>query len=804
LTRLWLGAELRARWRVHIVLALLIGVVGTVVLTTGAGARATSSAYGRFLERQAIPTVEFDSLDTDTASVVGHLPGAAAAGTYSPMFLVPIREGQDPRDAFNGNFISFAAADTNYGRTVDRPIVVAGRLPRPDAVDEVAINESGRDALELDVGSRTATRSIAADEGPAFMAGRYDELTAHGPAPTVRVVGVIRTRLDLVHASYAPNYFLGGPAFYKAYERDTLKYLPQLDVRLQRASDAPKYMAAARETVEEANGTDTFSGRTLSTALHSIRDATRVQALSLGLVALAAAVAGLLGLALMAARSTATMAEAFPPLRAMGVTRPGRARLAASALLPATVGGVVLALIGAVLASRLFPTALARRLGPSPGMSFDAVALLPGALVLLAVVLGAAAFSAYRWRPTPLVQSGLYVGPFDRLAGTLPPSPRIGLRWALPRRDAVAGRGRAAVTGAVIGVIALVAAFTYAAGLNHLVTTPSAYGWTFDSDGGGGTDPNETAQMAETLQQNPMVGDVAVARISGDIRVDKASADIYGFESLRGQIGPAVLSGRAPVGQDEILLGSKVARQVHKGVGDDVVLALGPGAPPATLHVVGIGLLPTIESDQFAGGVAMTRAGLEHIPAQAGPELQKLFEENTHVNALWRVKPGVNRERAIAALRKEGLVSLVAEPPGDVRNLDLVRSYPIWLAGFLAAIGLFTVLNALVVSARRRSQQVGILRALGLTRGQIVGAVSTQGASMCLVGALIGVPIGIALGRWTWAASARQLGVAEGLGAPFATVVAIIGFGLVLLLLLGATAGWIAGRATPSSALRVP
>ena len=75
---------------------------------------------------------------------------------------------------------------------------------------------------------------------------------------------------------------------------------------------------------------------------------------------------------------------------------------------------------------------------------------------------------------------------------------------------------------------------------------------------------------------------------------------------------------------------------------------------------------------------------------------------------------------------------------------------------------------------------------------------------MCVIGALIGVPIGIALGRWTWAASAHQIGVAEDLGAPFGTVLAVIGAGLVLLLVLGATAGWVAGRALPSSALRAP
>src|SRR5205085_7859923 len=121
-------------------------------------------------------------------------------------------------------------------------------------------------------------------------------------------------------------------------------------------------------------------------------------------------------------------------------------------------------------------------------------------------------------------------------------------------------------------------------------------------------------------------------------------------------------------------------------------------------------------------------------------------------------------------------------PPGDVHNLDLVRSYPLWLAGFLATVGLFTILNALAVSARRRSQQVGILRALGLTRPQIVGAVSSQGVTMAGCGALVGIPLGIALGRWTWAASAHQLGVSQQLGAPLAVLFTVVAVGLVLML----------------------
>jgi hypothetical protein len=309
--------------------------------------------------------------------------------------------------------------------------------------------------------------------------------------------------------------------------------------------------------------------------------------------------------------------------------------------------------------------------------------------------------------------------------------------------------------------------------------------------------------MRDELLHQPLVGDVGLARIAGSATVDSLTGtDVYGFESTRGHFGPSVLSGREPIGPDEILLGTKTARSIHKGLGSTVKLVLGPGAPPVTLHVVGIGLLPSIESDQLAHGAAMTRAGIEQIPGD-NQQLRDFFNQDTHLDAIYRLAPGVNRTTALAQL-KDKYISYLSTAPGDVHNLDLVRSYPLWLAGFLAAVGLVTVVNALVVSARRRSQQVGILRALGLTRGQIVGAVSSQGATMSVAGALIGIPVGIAIGRWAWAASAHQLGVSPALGAPLAVLFAVVGFGLVLLLLLGATAGWWAGRATPATTLRTP
>src|SRR5205807_10626942 len=122
-----------------------------------------------------------------------------------------------------------------------------------------------------------------------FRSGQYDKLTIHGPKPSVRVVGVIRTRLDLVHVSYAGKYFLATPAFHRAYG-DIFSFGPQLDVLLTNHGGASRFVNAAHTTEEEKypESATSFSARTTKSSLTSIRDATRVQALSLGLVAGAA------------------------------------------------------------------------------------------------------------------------------------------------------------------------------------------------------------------------------------------------------------------------------------------------------------------------------------------------------------------------------------------------------------------------------------------------------------------------------------------------------------------------------------
>jgi ABC-type lipoprotein release transport system permease subunit len=780
-SRLWCRAEYRRSWFQYVIVALLIGCVGAAVLTCVAAARRTDSAFDRYVEAQAIPALESGVADPSqsakVAADVAKLPGVRTVGVYDAVFAAPDRPDVLPGD----DFLVFTPLDNDYGRTIDRLIVLDGRMPAPGAADEVIVNERAVSRLGLRVGARVQLRSIGATEADAMQRGDYDKITFAGPKPVVTVVGVGRARTDLFGSSYVSQYALASPAFTKSYRSKIYGFGAQLDARLEPGAD--------HVGVSKAMGSLTGSEvQDLGNAASALRDTARIQSVALLLIALTALLAGALVVGQAIGRMVRSNRPDFVALSQLGVDRPARVRAATIAFLPGALAGSALALIGAWIGSRWFPTGLLRQAEVATGMQLDGyVFALGGAAIVIAVLLRAAAGAAraaarqrtHRVRPMSWT---------DRVAARLAPPGATGIRWAVGRAER--RRPLSGVVAAIVGVAGLLAVTTYTNQLEHIVNTPATYGVPVDASAEVGNDPKILAQLRDAVLAKNTIGDVAAYEVASRVTANGVTMQGWAFEDVRGHIEPTVVHGRAPTRDSEALLGTQTAKALGVSVNDRVRVR-GTTSEGRELTVVGFGLFPNSDTDEIATGILTTRDTLDAMQ----PE-----EPRFGVGFRW--KPSVDVAAESASFGGIGVDLTPGGLPPDIANMRVVRSYPWWLAGFLVVLSVLATTNALVVATRRRRHEMAILGAIGFSRRQLTEAVAIQGVTVGLLAAIIGIPAGLAIGKWVWATHADRVGLSTTISIPVGAAIAVGTITIALTVLIAVATARSALRARLATALQ--
>lgn len=94
-----------------------------------------------------------------------------------------------------------------------------------------------------------------------------------------------------------------------------------------------------------------------------------------------------------------------------------------------------------------------------------------------------------------------------------------------------------------------------------------------------------------------------------------------------------------------------------------------------------------------------------------------------------------------------------------------------------------------------------MLKILGFTPGQVRATVVWQ-ATALVAAAAIGIPLGVAAGRWAWQAFADGLGIVPAPVVPLFVVLATIPAGVLLANLAAALPARAAGRTKPATVLR--
>lgn len=256
----------------------------------------------------------------------------------------------------------------------------------------------------------------------------------------------------------------------------------------------------------------------------------------------------------------------------------------------------------------------------------------------------------------------------------------------------------------------------------------------------------------------------------------------------------AIASGSdlARADADEALVPAALAAEFGVKVGDRVTLRrLAParrvcedgkwievegGAAGAARSFRVVGLLAN-------GGLGAARRIV--VPFESGAALYS----DAPLLPLWlgRLAPHATSDD-LAARLKEGF--LVERPKGALvgERIDqrAFRKSLSVTSGLALLLGLFVIYNAFSLALVERVREIGLLRALGLTRGEIARAVLLEGLLLSALGALLGLVLTVGLVGFMAARHITTLGADKPLAivdVPWGLAAGIVGLGTLFALL---------------------
>jgi ABC-type lipoprotein release transport system permease subunit len=785
----WLRAEARRDGRRWLFLALLVGLFGGAVLAAAAGARRTETSYHRFLAATKAPDLflfqnrgEPDSPFADFShQEVIALPEVARVGQVAAFSV-----------ASPSSVALLAPLDDHLGRDVLVHKVIRGRLPDPTSVDEASISFMLADALHLGVGDRLPLKLARADQ------------TAAPEEVTFRIVGIEAEAGGFPPQSAAEASLQAWTTRKFASSHPSLFFDSGTALGLRHG---PRDVAAVRAALTSMAHGKLLQLSALDDQSVNTQRSIHLQAIALWLLAGALALVVGLVLSQLLARQASDHRGDLAALHAIGFS-PDQLWLV-GVLRATAIGaaGAVVAVIVAAVASPIFPLGLARAAEPHPGFDLDIPALAVGAAATVLIVVLVAIWPA--WRASRIVtpsgrasqrspQPSGVARALERSAAPVPVA--TGVRFAL---DAGRGRSvtpvRSTIVAAGIGVAALTCAIVFSASLDHLLATPSLYGVSWDARVTTAAADDVSGARDALLHQTDVVA-MAEGYDSAPLRINDVRVDAVALTQLKGSsLLPTVLEGRAPERAGEIMLGTVTLRQLHAHLGDRLSMTVAGAPDPVTVTVVGRGVFATVSDGMGLGrGASLTIEGLA-----AGVPGLKPDPGDLYLRFAPSIDPDVGRAHLARALGSSGAYAVTDPPvPADLVNFGRVRSLPTLLGGLLAAFAALTLAHLLLTTLRRHRHDFAILRAMGYTTGQTLGAVACQSATIALLALSVGLALGYMSGRWAWDVVARQLGVLARPATPYVALSAVCVGTLLLAAAIAALPAWRAARNRPAEILR--
>ncbi len=258
-----------------------------------------------------------------------------------------------------------------------------------------------------------------------------------------------------------------------------------------------------------------------------------------------------------------------------------------------------------------------------------------------------------------------------------------------------------------------------------------------------------------------------------------------------------IVSGRRLLAGDKgkAMLGATLAQSLNKAVGSQVVIL------EESFEVVGVFESFVVFEN---GTAAMPLGEVQRLTGRAG----KVTGFSLRIQ-----KDPKNPDATVDAVRKEVLelkdskgkpAKLAAQPTLDyvngVSHLKIVRAMAWMVSAIGLLIGVISMLNTMVMSVLERTQEIGILRAVGWPRRRVVVMILTEAILLSLAATALGAS-GAALATYLLSLTPQVNGFIAG-GIAVGVIVQGAGLALLIALVGGAYPAIRAARLLPTEAIR--
>ena len=821
----------------YLSIALLIGLVGGLAMGSIAAARRTQSSFPVYLASTNpsdlnLPTAGWQpgspnsaGVDLSVAQMLARLPHVRRVENEYNINAQPLGKNGLPAhpppkaSALGISVLNNDGSIDGEFSNQDRLTAIDGRLANPNQANEVVVSTVVAQALGLHVGEVVPFGFYTNDQTmlPGYGNGSgLFKVRAHLQLG-MKVVGIVAFNNQVVLDSLdqtATAQIVYTPTLTRRLVQCCITSTTSF-LQLDHGTGDVSAVEQEIERVAGPNGPVLFGVKSNpDTAERAIKP----ESIALGVFGAIAALAALLIAGQAISRQLRFGADDERTLRALGAGPAMTLGDSLLGLLIAVVAGSLLAVAVAIGLSPLAPIGVVRPVYPYRGVTFDWTVLGLGPVVFVAVLGALSVLIAYRHAPHRVDSQGnggsiRQLGVIRAAVGSGLPVPAVeGIRFAL---DPGTGRNsvpvRSAIVGATLAILVVTATVTFGSSLDRLVTDPPLYGWNWNYEltGGGGIAPVPGQQAANLLDRDRSVVAWSAVSFGGTVSMGGQVVPVLG-QSPHASVAPPVLSGHGLDASDEVVLGGATLSALHKQVGDAVELDI-PGSKPTRLRIVGTATMPTIGVQ--IGGQHPTMGTGALVTSTLIPE--SVSNPNNVSPAgpdavLVRVRSGANPETSLRALRQiadklslpenYGVTLLTVQRPAEIINYRSMGTIPALLGAGLAVGAVGALGLTLVASVRRRRHDLALLKTIGLTRRQLAATVAWQSSVAIGLGAALGVPLGIVLGRFLWDLFAREINAVPVPSVPGLTIFFIAVGALGLANIVAAVPGRIAAN-TPTAFL---